>query len=54
VATFGDIERFGGRLDLHAIKYDLQVQHLVRRFGLPLGRAELVAALAFQTTEAVR
>jgi hypothetical protein len=49
-ATGGDlrsIERFGGLLDLHAIKYDLQVQHLVRRLRLPPLRAELVARLAF-------
>lgn len=43
------VEQLGGRLDLHAIKSDLQVQHLVRRFRLPLVRAELIARLAFQT-----
>jgi hypothetical protein len=49
VATGGDlqnIERFTGRLDLHAtIKTSLQVQHL--RFGLSPIRAELVARLAY-------
>jgi hypothetical protein len=58
VATGGDlrsIERFGGRLDLHATtKTSLQVQHLIRRFGLPPATAGTIATLAFDTDEGRR
>jgi hypothetical protein len=42
-----NFEQLPGRLDVHATKFNLQIQHLTTRLGLSPVRAGVVAELAY-------